>query len=64
MFRCPLLFDRLEDVLHEYLHERVRCDRNLLAQEQTENRRLFPVGSDDETILMQLEIIKVNSSDF
>ena len=50
---------RLEDAIHEYFHERIRHDQRLLAQEQTENKRLFPVGEDVETIILHLEIIKV-----
>jgi hypothetical protein len=54
-----VIFPRLEDTVHEYFHERVRLDQRLLAQEQTENKRLFPVGEDIETIILHLEIIKV-----
>ena len=54
-----LILSRLEDVIHGYIHERVHCDKRNLAQERAENKRLFPVGEDVDTIIMQLEIIKV-----
>ena len=38
----------------------MRSDQSLLAQEQTDNKRLFPVGEDVETIIVQLEIMKVS----
>ena len=38
----------------------MQSDQSLLSQEQTDNKRLFPVGEDVETIIVQLEIMKVS----
>lgn len=65
---CPKLkhyfLPRLEDNIHDYFHERVRNDQRLLAQEQTANKRLFPVGVDVDTIILQLDIIKETEKTF
>ncbi|XP_028414728.1 nuclear anchorage protein 1-like isoform X2 [Dendronephthya gigantea] len=55
---------RLEDVIYDYFHQRVRSDQSDLAQEQTEYKRLLPLRDDVDTIILHLEIIKQSEDRF